>query len=69
MCHTKSLRRFLSTCRLIQFTDLMKKSVSIRVTYGLKENHLGKLEIFDNSGTYTNHKDLMLAAKAFTNEK
>ncbi len=67
--NTKSLRRFLSNCRLIQFKDGVFKSVIIRVTYGLKENHLGKLEMFDNSGTYFNHKDLLLAAKAFAGEK
>ena len=67
--HTKSLRRFLSNVRLVQFKDSMFKSVSIKVTYSLKENYLGKLEMFDNSGIYDNKKDLLFAAKAFAGEK
>jgi len=65
---TKSLRRFLSTCRLIHFTKSTTKAVSIKVTYGLKRDYQNKLSMFDNRGTYHNARDLIQAAVAFTEE-
>jgi 3-phenylpropionate/cinnamic acid dioxygenase small subunit len=64
---TKSLRRFLANCRLVQFKDSIKK-VHIHVNYGLKEDVYGKMSYFTNEGIYDNKKDLLFAAKAFTQE-
>ena len=65
---TRSLRRFLDLARLVQFKDSMKITVRIVANYGLKKDNYGKMSQFENEGVYDNQKDLVFAAKAFTEE-
>lgn len=65
---TKSMRRFLSRCRLVQFKD-STKTVGIKVSYAKKTEANGKASEFTNEGVYSNRKDLLFAATAFCNEK
>lgn len=65
---TKSMRRFLSICRLTQFKDLMKFAY-IKVAYGMKKDYRGNLVESVNEGIYGNKKELLYAAKSFCNEQ
>mgnify|MGYP001563099853 CR=1 FL=1 len=56
---TSKFKRFISKCERVNFLNL---KVYIKVTYPYKISGITAY----NDGTYTNHKDLMQAVRAFT---